>query len=90
MKGVAWVLVGALVGWAASLIMRTNERSALLVNVSVGIVGSLLGGVLLSRIGGNMSALDQNSVTLPGLAMALVGAIALSTLINYLRSRALR
>jgi len=90
MKGVAWVLVGALVGWAASLIMRTNERSALLVNVSVGIVGSLLGGVLLSRISGNTPALDQNSVTLPGLAMALAGAITLSSLINYLRSRALR
>jgi uncharacterized membrane protein YeaQ/YmgE (transglycosylase-associated protein family) len=90
MKGVVWLLVGALVGWAASLITRTSGRPAVLVNVAVGIVGSMLGGFFLTRVIGNASIPDQNNITLPSLAMALAGAIALSTAVNYLRSRALR
>ena len=53
-----WLLFGALVGWIAGIIMKTNN--SLLVNIILGIVGSFVGGIIASflgfgNLGGNFS-----------------------------------
>ena len=48
MNLIIWLVVGGLIGWLASLIMKTDAQQGLVLNVVVGIVGALLGGWLLS------------------------------------------
>ncbi len=46
---IVWIIIGALAGWVASLIMKTRE--SLLLNIILGIVGGLLGGWILGLFG---------------------------------------
>ena len=46
-----WIVFGALVGWVASMFMRTDEEQGALMNIVVGIVGAAIGGFLMSLIG---------------------------------------
>lgn len=48
---IMWIIFGALVGWAASLIMDTNAQQGAFANIAVGIVGAVLGGFLMNFIG---------------------------------------
>ncbi len=43
-----WVIIGGIVGWLASLIMRTDAQQGILMNIVVGIVGAFLGGLIFS------------------------------------------
>lgn len=52
MNILAWILLGAVAGWIASLVADTNEEQGLIGNILVGIAGALLGGFLVSLIGG--------------------------------------
>jgi uncharacterized membrane protein YeaQ/YmgE (transglycosylase-associated protein family) len=76
-----WIVFGALVGWIASLIMRTDAQQGAFLNVVVGIVGAVLGGWLMSFFG-------QTGVTgfnVYSFAVALVGAIVLIALVRAVR-----
>jgi uncharacterized membrane protein YeaQ/YmgE (transglycosylase-associated protein family) len=46
-----WIVLGALAGWVASLIMRTDEQQGALMNIVLGIVGALVGGFIMSLFG---------------------------------------
>jgi uncharacterized membrane protein YeaQ/YmgE (transglycosylase-associated protein family) len=45
------VIIGGIVGWLASILMKTNAQMGLLANVIVGIVGSLLGAAIAQSVG---------------------------------------
>ena len=47
-----WLIVGGIVGWLASMIMRTDGQQGILLNIVVGIVGAFLGGWLISPLVG--------------------------------------
>ena len=47
---IVWLIVGALIGWAASVVMRTNSRQGLIADIIVGIVGAFLAGIFLSPL----------------------------------------
>lgn len=47
---IIWMLVGALIGWAASIIIRTNNRRGLIADMLVGIVGAFVRGYFLSPL----------------------------------------
>ena len=47
----SWILLGLLAGWLASLIMRRKDRPGCITNIVVGIIGALLGGFIMSKIG---------------------------------------
>ena len=46
------LIIGGIIGWLASIVMRTNAQQGILLNIVVGIVGSLLGSFLLGRFFG--------------------------------------
>ncbi len=48
---IGWLVVGALAGWIASMIMGKNNRMGLLANIIVGVVGALIGGFVLQLFG---------------------------------------
>ena len=84
MNLIIWLIVGGLIGWVASLIMRTDGQQGIVLNVVVGIVGALLGGWLLSPLIG-AGTLNQGDFSLPGLLVSLGGAVILLFIVNLIR-----
>jgi uncharacterized membrane protein YeaQ/YmgE (transglycosylase-associated protein family) len=83
MNFIIWLVVGGLIGWIASKIMKTDAQQGLLLNVIVGIVGSFLGGLLLSPLFG-VGSLNQG-FSLPAALISLGGAVILLAIVNLFR-----
>ena len=84
MNFIIWLIVGGLIGWLASLMMRTDGQQGLFLNVVVGIVGAMLGGWFLSPLFG-VSTINQDNFSLPGLLVSFLGAVILLAIVNLLR-----
>lgn len=84
MNFVIWLILGGLIGWAASMIMRTNGQQGLVLNVIVGIVGALVAGWFLTPLFG-ITTINQNNFSLPALLVSLVGAVLLLAAVNLFR-----
>ena len=87
MNIILWLVVGGLIGWVASTLMRTREGIAL--NVVVGIVGAALAGWLLSPLFG-VSTINQSNFSAASLLVSLLGAVLLLVIVNWVRRAALR
>src|SRR3546814_19547635 len=81
------LIVGGIIGWLASIVMRTDAQQGILLNVVVGIVGAFLGNFLGSFFGMGAS-LDTFSTI--GLLWALIGAVVLLGIINLIRRGSVR
>jgi uncharacterized membrane protein YeaQ/YmgE (transglycosylase-associated protein family) len=81
MNLIIWLVVGGLVGWVASMLMRTNAQQGLLLNVVVGIVGAFLGGLLLAPMFGT-GTINSNDFSLPSLGVSLLGAVILLAIVR--------
>jgi uncharacterized membrane protein YeaQ/YmgE (transglycosylase-associated protein family) len=86
MNLIIWLVVGGLIGWVASLIMKTDAQQGLLLNVIVGLVGALLGGWLIAPLVG-VGTINQNDFSLPSLGVSLLGAIILLAIVNLFSRR---
>ncbi len=86
---IIWLVVGGLLGWIASLVMRTDAQQGLLLNIVVGIVGAFLAGMLLTPLFGE-STINDNNFSIPGLLISLVGAIVLLGIVNLFRRGTVR
>jgi uncharacterized membrane protein YeaQ/YmgE (transglycosylase-associated protein family) len=84
MNFIIWLVVGGIIGWLASIIMKTNAQQGLFLNVIVGIVGSLLGGWLISPLIG-AGTINQSDFSIAGLFVSLVGAVLLLAIISLFR-----
>jgi len=89
MNLIIWLVVGGIIGWVASLVMKTDAQQGIILNVVVGIAGSLLGGWLLSPMLG-AGTVNQGDFSLMGLLVSLGGAILLLVLFNLVRRGAVR
>lgn len=84
-----WLVVGGLIGWVASMIMGTDGRQGVILNVVVGIVGALIGGWLFGGTVGT-STINEGNLSLSGLLVSLVGAVILIAVVKFFRGSALR
>jgi uncharacterized membrane protein YeaQ/YmgE (transglycosylase-associated protein family) len=82
---ILWLLFGALVGWLASLVMRTDGQQGTLLNIVVGIIGAAIGGMI---IGG--STINDNVFNLTSLLVSFVGAVILLAIVNLVRRGSVR
>ena len=89
MNIILMLIVGGLIGWIASMIMRTNAQQGIILNIVVGIVGALLAGLLLAPLFGTGS-ITQGNFSLLGLLVSLVGAVILLAIVNLFRRGAVR
>lgn len=79
-----WLLVGGLVGWVASLVMKTDGSQGIILNVVVGIVGAFLAGFFISPLVG-ISTINQNALNVGSILVSLVGAIILIGIVKLVR-----
>jgi uncharacterized membrane protein YeaQ/YmgE (transglycosylase-associated protein family) len=84
MNFIIWLVVGGLIGWVASIIMKTDAQQGVFLNIVVGIVGSMLGGWLISPLIG-AGTVNQGDFSLGGLVVSLIGAIILLAIINLFK-----
>lgn len=89
MDFLVWLVVGALIGWLASAVLRTDPGQGALLNVGVGVAGSLLGGWLLAPLFG-VDTIRQGDFGISSLFVSFLGAILLLLTVNFSRRRARR
>ena len=82
---IIWLVIGGIVGWLASLVMRTDAQQGILLNIVVGIVGAFIGGLIFRRGDINDVPLDVTSFI-----VSLIGAIILLAVVNLFRRGSLR
>ena len=82
--GFIWALIiGGIVGWLASLIMRTDAQQGILLNVIVGIIGAFVGGWVISPMVG-VGTISE-SINIASVLVSLVGAVILLAVVNLFR-----
>ena len=86
MNFIVWLVVGGLLGWVASMIMGTNDRQGLVLNVVVGIVGATLGGFLLAPMLGT-GTINQGDLSMSSIVVSLLGALILLAIVGFFRRR---
>jgi uncharacterized membrane protein YeaQ/YmgE (transglycosylase-associated protein family) len=82
---ILWLVIGGVVGWLASIIMRTDAQQGIILNVVVGIVGAFIAGLIFSR--GNINDAPLNLYTF---LTSLVGAVILLAIVNLVRRGSVR
>jgi uncharacterized membrane protein YeaQ/YmgE (transglycosylase-associated protein family) len=80
---IIWLIVGGIVGWLASMVMKTDGQQGILLNVIVGIVGAFIGGWLIGPLVGAGSIND--GFTVMSFIVSLIGAIILLAIVNLFR-----
>jgi uncharacterized membrane protein YeaQ/YmgE (transglycosylase-associated protein family) len=78
---ILWLIFGALAGWLASKIMKTDAEQGALMNIVVGIVGAMIGGFIFSALGGE----DITGFNIYSLFVAVVGAVILLAILKAVR-----
>lgn len=79
-----WLLIGGLIGWAASILMGTDDQQGIILNVVIGIAGAFLGGVFLSGLFGT-STINEGNFSAGAVLVSLLGAITLIAILKLVR-----
>lgn len=89
MNFILWIILGGIIGWLASIVMKTNAQQGIFLNIVVGILGAFLGGLLLSPLLG-AGTINGNDFSAAGLLVSFLGAVILLAIINLFRRRSAR
>ena len=89
MNIIIWLVVGGLVGWVASLVMRTDAQQGVFLNVIVGIVGAVIAGWFISPLVG-VATINQDALSIGAIVVSLIGAVILLAVVNIFRRGAAR
>lgn len=87
---ILWIIVGAVIGWLASIVMRRNAQQGLLLDIVVGIIGAFLGGLVFSMFGVGGANINQGDFSLPSLIVSFIGAVILLGIVNLFTRRTVR
>ncbi len=83
------LVVGGIVGWLASLIMRTDAQQGIFLNIVVGIVGAVLAGFIVTPLIGG-APITSGVISIPSVLVSLLGAVVLLAIINLVRRGSVR
>jgi len=84
MNFIIWLVVGGLIGWVASMVMKTDGQQGIVLNVVVGIVGAFLAGWFISPLLG-VGTINQDNFSMPAMLVSFVGAAILLAIVNLMR-----
>ena len=83
---IIWLVIGGIVGWIASMIMKTDGQQGIVLNVIVGIIGAVIAGPIFG--GGNIN--NANPLDLTNILWSLLGAVILLAIVNLVRRGSVR
>jgi len=86
---ILWLVIGGVIGWLASIVMRTDGNQGIFLNIVVGIVGAVLGGWLISPLVGAPS-INSGEISLASLLVSFLGAVILLAIVNLFTRRRVR
>ncbi len=81
MSIILWIVFGAIAGWVASLIMKTDSSQGTMMDIVLGIVGSIAGGFLMGLVGKP----GVNGFNLYSFGVAVIGAVVVLYIGRMLR-----
>ena len=81
-----WIVVGGVLGWLASIVMKTDGQQGIFLNIIVGVVGAFIGGLLLAPLFGT-GTINAESFSVGSLLVSFLGASILLAIVNLIRSR---
>ena len=81
---IAWIILGALAGWIASMIMNTDAQQGAIANIIVGIIGAVVGGFVMQMFG----ASGVSGFSLYSLLVAIGGAVLMLAVYKAVSNRA--
>ncbi|NLE51435.1 MAG: GlsB/YeaQ/YmgE family stress response membrane protein [Chloroflexi bacterium] len=82
---IGWIVVGAIAGWLASLVMGTHRGQSLLEDIVVGIIGGVIGGFILDALGVGG---EVEGINLVSILVAFFGAVVLLLILRAVRGSA--
>jgi len=83
------IIVGGILGWLASLVMRTDAQQGIFLNIVVGIVGALLAGFLITPLIGG-APITSGAFDIRSLIASFIGALVLLAIVNLFRRGSVR
>lgn len=83
------LIVGGIIGWLASLVMRTDGQQGIFLNIVVGVVGALLAGFLITPLIGG-APITSGSFSAMSLLSSFLGAVVLLAIVNLFRRGSMR
>ena len=82
MSILAWIVVGAIAGWLAGLLVPGDEGLGIIGHIVLGIVGALVGGFLAGVLTGN----DYTTgINIPTIIVAVIGAVIVVVVVDMIR-----
>ena len=84
MSFIIWIIIGGVLGWLASIVMKTDGQQGILLNIIVGIVGAALAGWLISPLVG-IPSINEAGFSIGAFIVSLVGAVILLGIVNLFR-----
>jgi uncharacterized membrane protein YeaQ/YmgE (transglycosylase-associated protein family) len=89
MNMLIWLILGGVIGWLASIVMKTGAQQGVMLNIVVGVAGAAFGGWLMSPLTG-AGSIGQGDFNPFALLVALIGAVVLLILVNLVRKATAR
>ena len=89
MNFIIWIVIGGVIGWLASMVMKTDAQQGIFLNIVVGIVGAFLGGWLLAPLFGT-GTINSDNFSLSSLLVSFLGAVILLGIVNLWRRGKIR
>jgi len=86
---ILWLVIGGVIGWVASIVMKRDASQGIVLNVVVGIVGAVLGGWLIGPMLGAPS-INSGKVSAASLLVSFLGAVILLAIVNLITRRSVR
>lgn len=83
------LVVGGIIGWIASMIMKTDAQQGIFLNIVVGIVGAMLAGFVVTPLIGGAS-ITEGGINIQSIIVSLLGAIVLLAIVNLIRRGSVR
>jgi uncharacterized membrane protein YeaQ/YmgE (transglycosylase-associated protein family) len=86
---ILWLVIGGVVGWLASIVMKRDASQGIILNVVVGIIGAMLGGWLIGPMIGAPS-INSGELSAASLLVSFLGAVILLAIVNLISRRRVR
>ena len=84
---IAWIVLGAIAGWLAGLLVRGDEGFGVIGHIVLGIVGALVGGFLANVLGFGSGREGGDVVNLQSIIVAVIGAVLVVLAVGFFSRR---